>query len=222
MKKIFCYAGSNNPKSTTRKVCSQLLIELNQLITEKTKIKIYDGRNTQILPIENAKSFFDEDDLDNKDSMTDIKNDILSSQIIILGSPVYFHNVSGNMKNFIDRLSYLTHLFPFIDKGATGVVVVCGSYLGSNEVVKYLIDFEEHLGLGNISVIEYNSNCMSFADLRHTITLTSKKIAKNVNDNIMNYSVEQKRAFNRYLQYYNSLNIKTKETEYWYKRKRLH
>lgn len=220
MKKIFCYAGSSNPKSVTRKICSQLLIELNQLIGEEVQIKIYDGTTSQIVPVKNAASFFSQDALDNMDSMKIIKRDMLSSQIIILGSPVYFHNVSGDMKNLIDRLSYMTHLFPFMEKKVIGVVVVCGSYCGSDEVVKYLVDFEKHLGLGSIKVIEYNSNKMAFNELRKKISIVSQSISQIMNKGIIDYSSDQITTYNEYLRYYTNLNIETKETLYW--RKRLH
>uniref|UniRef100_UPI003F571E12 flavodoxin family protein n=1 Tax=Lactobacillus acidophilus TaxID=1579 RepID=UPI003F571E12 len=222
MKKVFCYSGSSNPKSITRRICSQLLVELNQLIIEDVKVKIYDGCTTQILPVKNADSFFLQDNLDDTDPMKIIKKDILNSQIIILGSPVYFHNVSGNMKNFIDQLSYMTHLFPLIERKVTGVIVVCGSYYGSDEVVKYLMDFEEHLGLGNINTIVYNSNRMSYQELRKRITSTSLKVSQAVNKGIVKHSDEQINTYNNYFNYYTSLDTNTKETHYWSKRKRLH
>lgn len=222
MKKVFCYSGSSNPKSITRRICSQLLVELNQLIIEDVKVKIYDGCTTQILPVKNADSFFLQDNLDDTDPMKIIKKDILNSQIIILGSPVYFHNVSGNMKNFIDQLSYMTHLFPLIERKVTVVIVVCGSYYGSDEVVKYLMDFEEHLGLGNINTIVYNSNRMSYQELRKRITSTSLKVSQAVNKGIVKHSDEQINTYNNYFNYYTSLDTNTKETHYWSKRKRLH
>lgn len=222
MKRVFCYAGSSNPESVTRKICSQLLIELNQLIGERVEVKFYDGTTSRIFSVKNAASFFSQDPLDNMDSMKMIKRDMLNSQIIILGSPVYFHNVSGDMKNLIDRLSYMTHLFPFMENKVVGIVVVCGSYCGSDEVVKYLVDFEKHLGLGSIKVIEYNSNKMSFNELRRKISLTSQSVSKIVNKGIINHSTDQIATYNEYLRYYTNLNAETKETLYWRKRKRLH
>lgn len=221
MKKIFCYAGSNNPKSITRKICSQLLIELNQLLEKEVQIKIYDGNTARIAPVRNADSFFSQDTLDKTDSMEIIKKDMLDSQIVILGSPVYFHNVSGDIKNFIDRLSYMTHLFPFMEKKAIGVVVVCGSYCGSDEVVKYLLDFEKYLGLGSINVIEYNSSRMPYNELRRNISMVSQKVARTVNSGIIKHSSSQIASYNEYFEYYNSLGIETKETIYWHKKKRL-
>lgn len=87
-----------------------------------------------------------------KDSRSDIERQILSSDGVILASPVYSANVPWLMKNFIDRFSYTMHrpvyvnqkLMLLVTTGATGIngalkalsVTLGGSDLVSKLAVK--------------------------------------------------------------------------------------
>lgn len=47
--------------------------------------------------------------LDKLDEASKLKEKLLSADMVIFASPVYAHNVSGDMKIFIDRISYWLH-----------------------------------------------------------------------------------------------------------------
>jgi len=69
---------------------------------------------------------------DQKDDMQKIKQKLLEADVIILASPVYLHQVSGAMKDFVDRISYWTHIFRLIGKRA---IVFSVSGTNGNEYV---------------------------------------------------------------------------------------
>lgn len=66
------------------------------------------------------------------DDMTEIKQEIMNSQVLILASPIYFLNVSAQMKCFIDRMLAFGHR-PSL-KGYGGAIVTYAG-VGKPEVV---------------------------------------------------------------------------------------
>lgn len=65
-----------------------------------------------------------------------IEQKMLDADGVIFASPVYSANVSGQMKTFIDRLSYTGHRPRFFGKKAF-VIVTTGAF-GIGDVLKYL------------------------------------------------------------------------------------
>jgi multimeric flavodoxin WrbA len=61
-----------------------------------------------------------------KDDMHKVYKLILESDILILGSPTYFYNVSGDMKTFIDRL----YCYEFFNKEDRAVWMGLGEVMG--------------------------------------------------------------------------------------------
>lgn len=61
-----------------------------------------------------------------KDSMTEIYDKMKNADVIILASPTYFHNVSGLMKNFMDRC--LPFYFSRELEGKGAVLLTSGNF----------------------------------------------------------------------------------------------
>lgn len=71
------------------------------------------------------------------DDMQELLNKLLDADVIILGSPVYFHQVTAQMKTFIDRTLQFGHRPCLQDKIGASVVVYAG--VGSaNSVADYM------------------------------------------------------------------------------------
>jgi multimeric flavodoxin WrbA len=85
---------------------------------------------------------------DNNDSMGLIKEKILEADLIILGSPVFAHNVSGDMKTFIDRISYWLHVFRLANKKS--ITITTSASNGNINVNNYLSKILTMLGSQNI------------------------------------------------------------------------
>lgn len=70
-----------------------------------------------------------------KDDKDNIEQEILRADGVILSSPVYGLNVSGLMKNFIDRFAYSLHRPKFFNQS---LMLVANGGSGLNKVIKAL------------------------------------------------------------------------------------
>ena len=69
-------------------------------------------------------------------NLTNIKARLFSADGLIVASPVYAYQVTGQLKRFIDRMSYLFHRQEMVGKPAVIVITTDGG--GSKQVYKYL------------------------------------------------------------------------------------
>lgn len=167
--------------------------------------------------------------LDNNDDMSRLKNELLSSDIVVLGSPVYVHDVSGAMKSFIDRMVVWMYMYRLV--GKTAVTVSTASSNGNIFVDKYLQKILKIMGAnvaGSISVNMFtkpeeindqiNECCDSLKkavsngitepdEIQEEYFSATRKILTNpvANGFLVDYWKEKKLSeFDRYMDYYNS------------------
>lgn len=79
-----------------------------------------------IMPCNDCRSCHDVHRCILKDDMAAIYDKLEKTDIIILGSPTYFHNVSGSMKNFMDRC--LPFYFSRELEGKKAVLLASGNF----------------------------------------------------------------------------------------------
>lgn len=156
MKKVFAYIGSQSGEnSNTALVMTKILDNVIKLSNNKVKYDLYTAKGLNIERCQGCNSCFftGRCPLDEKygDSMAQMKEKMLSADLIILGSPVYAHNVSGDMKTFIDRITYWTHLLRLA--GKTGCVISTSSGNGTTFVNNYLEKIMSQLGIKVIGKI---------------------------------------------------------------------
>lgn len=105
--------------------------------------------NTTILPVDGtAKEFstgVDAVEWECVDDSARVKRLFEICDYLILGSPTYQHNVSGDMKNIMDRLAYWGHLFHLA--GKPGFAFVSATTNGFTNVGDMLEKFLEGLGV---------------------------------------------------------------------------
>ncbi|WP_048152952.1 flavodoxin family protein [Methanolacinia paynteri] len=65
-----------------------------------------------------------------------IRDRLMGADAVIFASPVYGLNVTGLMKNFVDRFSYFFHRPRFFDKKA--FLLTTTGFLGHKDVLKYM------------------------------------------------------------------------------------
>lgn len=152
--KIFCYIGSNNgEKSTTALIAKELIKMIVAKRKGQVEYSIYTGKDTKIHECSGCLQCFGTGSCpyDQSDDMGEIKKKMLEANILILGSPVYFHSVSGNMKTFFDRISYWTHLMKLT--GKIGVAISTSGGNGLQYVDSYISKLYDFLGVYNVGSI---------------------------------------------------------------------
>jgi multimeric flavodoxin WrbA len=124
MKKIFGFIGSPHKENSGTYKLAQLLME--NLLAKDPEIicDIYTAGMVNINFCRGCwtcvnKGFCPQD---KTDDMGMLKEKMLNADFIILGSPNYVMNISGQTKTFFDRLLAWYHLFPLA--GKTGVAVM--------------------------------------------------------------------------------------------------
>ena len=79
------------------------------------------------------------------DDMVFLEKEMLSSDLIVIASPVYANTVSGSIKTFIDRIAHWTHLFRLC--GKYGALFSISSNSGAEDTLNYLNDIMGTMGL---------------------------------------------------------------------------
>ena len=151
--KVVLLSGSTRSNSRTNVVRNQIRESLKKKFGDNIHIQCFDQTNLNagLCLGCNTCFFTGKCVLDQKkgDHIEDLKKALKEADLIYLLSPVYFHQVSGAMKTFIDRLSYWTHLISLT--GKVGVTVSVSSNNGNEFVNCYLEKFADNLGLLTIS-----------------------------------------------------------------------
>ncbi|WP_234124278.1 flavodoxin family protein [Clostridium hydrogenum] len=154
MKKILAVIGSRKGENSdtykfTKLVLDKLVdkdkdIQYEIMTPDKYKIKSCLGCNNCF-----SKGYCVQD---TKDDMSIIKKKMIEADLIILGSPVYAHNVSGDMKIFIDRISYWLHIFKLANKKS--ITITTSASNGNIYVNNYLKEMLTSMGTSNVLDIE--------------------------------------------------------------------
>ena len=148
MKTIFVYIGTQaGEKSKTLGLLNKIFDKLKGKTSEEIVLDIYTGNNTNITHCKSCNGCFSNGKciLDNTDDIKMLENKILKADLVIFGSPVYAHNISGDMKVFIDRISYWMHLM--ILAGKPGFIIATSGGNGIEYVNNYLHKIMNYLGI---------------------------------------------------------------------------
>ncbi|KOA20067.1 iron-sulfur flavoprotein [Clostridium homopropionicum DSM 5847] len=148
MKKAFAFIGSNQGKiSCTAQFAHKIFEKASELSDVPFEYEILTSNNIKLDYCQGCCLCFRKCicPTDKLDEMPTLKQKLLDADFIILGSPVYAHQVSGQMKTVIDRLSYWLHLMPLA--GKPGIALTTTASTGEMEVLNFLIKIMYPLGL---------------------------------------------------------------------------
>ncbi|MCK9581766.1 MAG: flavodoxin family protein [Methanoregula sp.] len=134
-KKILVIMGSPRKGSTFR-ACEELRGILEQEFPVEFEYLWLKDVNLQ--PCKGCLACFSqgEDRCPNRDDAPLIEQKMHVADGVVFATPVYGMNVSGQMKTFIDRFSYIFHRPRFFDKKA--LLLTTAGVLGNEDVLKYL------------------------------------------------------------------------------------
>lgn len=140
MKEIVTIVGSRQIYGRPIKIAQTLKEEFESLENLKINNQIITPLNYNILPSTGCKNCFKNNFCPTENIISDnakfVKEVILKSDILIIISPVYSHNVSGDIKNFIDRISYWAHIFRLAGKPI--ILIASAESNGTSFVLDYL------------------------------------------------------------------------------------
>jgi len=148
MKKIIAFIGSSKGENSSTAQFARFILENVVRIYEgEVNFEIITADKVNIRPCRSCLSCFKccQCPQDKEDDMPAVKEKLLDADFIIWGSPVYAHQVSGQMKTLIDRLSYWLHLYKLA--GKPGMVLTTTSSTGHAEVLSYLAKIMLYMGM---------------------------------------------------------------------------
>lgn len=227
--KLFSYIGTRNTEnSNTQKLLSLYLHELNkQHASDEWECVSYSSSDINVNACRGCATCFQEGfcPLDKVDFFNKIKKEMLSADIIILGSPVYAANVSGDMKIFIDRLSYWLHLMRL--SGKIGVMLLSASSNSLMETGSYLKRMMESWGLSVVNEILCTSDAPKMLDSPQFKNVIIPQYVSTLMEYIsgkkISASVYQERYFKTLQSAYDAPDyVSDAEVMYWRKNNLLH
>lgn len=122
--KILAIVGSPRPKGNTNYLVDQALEEASKLGIETEKIILSDYHVNPCLGHDNCASL---DLCSQKDDTAAILDKFCQADGVILATPVYYFNVTAQMKTFIDRTYFLYEKSRKSRAETVGVVIVANS-----------------------------------------------------------------------------------------------
>lgn len=140
LKKIVAYVGSRQESSRIVRYTKEIIENVKSDYESSLSIDFVTPNEFEVLPATGCKTCFLKGKCPTENILGDqaaiVKNKILESDLFIIASPVYSHNVSGDMKNLIDRISYWDHIFALAAKPV--VILSTADSNGANYVIDYL------------------------------------------------------------------------------------
>lgn len=196
MKKIIAFLGSRKGlKSNTYRFTKLLLDRLLQQYDE-IQYEILTPDKYNILPCLSCNNCFinGQCNQDKLDDMKIIKEKMVQADLIIFGSPVFAHNISGDMKIFIDRISCWLHIFKLAKKRSITISVSSNNgNIFVNDYLKYILD---SLGANNFLDIEITENLFDNKDfIENEINTYVNLIYNELNNNTFIASKSQEKLF---------------------------
>ena len=148
MKKIITLIGSRAEKSNTARLAEFFVGKLREVNTsEGIENELLFPEQWGLKPCISCNNCFTRGVcvLDENDGMKQLKEKLMASDVVIIGSPVFAAHVSGDTKHLIDRLSMWLHTMPLI--GKYGIVLSTTSSNNGDAVTDYLGRMMEGMGL---------------------------------------------------------------------------
>ena len=178
--KVFAYIGSfRGSNSITERVMYSLLENLSETYGIEFNNSIYTAKNSDIHECVGCLNCFNAGVCSLHDDMNGIKEAIKDSDIIILGSPVYFHQVSGSTKKLVDRLSYWSHILQL--RGKLGIPIAVEDTNGGQFAVDYLEKFLQYTGAAVLAKVVVSAGKLSSeAAFDSVIRHYSKQVYNNL------------------------------------------
>ena len=177
MPKIFVLIGSRNTEGNTAKLARNIVEKL----PDTYRVEFGFPQDFNLNVIDGTNQYFTDTNYKVTEDLRELQDKILSCDIFIIGSPVYVHSMSADLKLIIENLSWWAHTLRLQGK-PTVVLSTCGSN-GFDTVIKPLSEVITFMG-GNIIATANASQVPNQIDDEAWLSEVSGVIA----DRIQNFS----------------------------------
>ncbi|RIN36946.1 flavodoxin family protein [Staphylococcus succinus] len=175
MQTIVAFVSSRNPKSKTLffvKKIKETLLDLNP----EVNFEIISSNTMNIYDIYEIQSHNLTDDLSN------VQKRIKASDFFILASPIMVHNISTDMKSFIERCSNWAHTMELLGKKS---YVITTNYSNGHRVgIDYLYKTLTYFGSKVVGATNASSFFPNQLEDHNWVNETTKNISKIINDSL--------------------------------------
>lgn len=210
--KIFAFSGVYREKSLTSYCLSRLISDINNLSITETTSFFKPTTSFNIKFIQTADIFSTGKD-SISDSMDSLRNEMLSSDIILLGTPVYLRQVSGCMKSFLDRIGNWTHTLDL--RGKLCINVTINSANGGEDTSRYLDYIVQQMGMSLDSSILISTGSMDMTVINNIIDVSAQKLMRHIYHKAFNISNLQEEKYRVYKSMYQVSNPKNRDELLW-------
>ncbi len=136
MKKIIAIIGSPIKTQSNTAALTRLFLEIVKQIDNSIEYEVIVLGNQTINMCKGCWACTNKGYCIQKDDLNEIQDKILACDLLILGSPVYVHSVSAQLKSFVDRIFIWYHTMKLIGKPAISAVTTARS--GRKPTEKYI------------------------------------------------------------------------------------
>lgn len=208
---VFNFIGSHQKNSFTKQIVYELNLGLEKIYGIKYKGIYIDKFNSHIHMCYGCRCCFKTGicPLD-IDSMNKIKENLCSSDIVIIATPIYMNSISSFTKIFFERLSVYSHLMRL--SGKMGIIILTLENSMSKEVLHYIVDVLMHMGINIQKVILVKHKKFYRQQIEDTLR-TFKNINKANYIYLENDSLEKLYIKCNYL--FNNIVTSSYEKEWW-------
>ena len=147
------------------------------------------------------------------DDMVFLEKEMLSSDLIVIASPVYANTVSGSIKTFIDRIAHWTHLFRLC--GKYGALFSISSNSGAEDPLNYLNDIMGTMGLSIVCKESFITNTYTKEAIKNILDVQSALVIKKIESGTLEFSHDQEYNFKKYQKLYSNGKGYANELDYW-------
>lgn len=178
-KRILVITCGKKTESTTNQLIKIFLDKINEYTPNKFKAEILNIKYNNIKPCTGCGKCFSTGFCNIKnDDMNYLKEKLLNNDIIFFATPVYLNHIPGELKIFLDRLAYWTHLFKL--SGKLGTIIITTSNSGVEQVGSYLKSIFNNLGIVCTGIVHYIAARPSFKSLEKEALVLSNYIKGNI------------------------------------------
>jgi multimeric flavodoxin WrbA len=172
--KIVAIVGSPRPKGNTNYLVDQALDEAQKYGVETEKVVLSDYEVKPCVGHDDCPSF---DSCLQKDDAAWILEKFRTATGVILATPVYYYNVSAQMKAFIDRNYFIYKHGQKYQAETVGIIVVA-EQIGIEDTLHTLKQFVDEFEVSDDNVFTASGYATRVGDIRYNPSLI--EAARNV------------------------------------------